>query len=429
MLTRPGYKMTEIGEIPEDWNMKKLGGSVSLKNGINFDKGAKGDIGISVIDVLNMYGESIYVDTSHLYKINRTIGSEYLLKKGDILIVRSSLKKEGVGWTSLSPGASFPLTFVAFIIRARITDSKISPEFMVYFLRSNASRRYLEANAGQVAITNISQDVIRGLAFPLIPKQEQQKIAEILTTADRKIELIDKEIVATEKLKKGLMQTLLTRGIGHTRFKMTEIGEIPEDWHVNSLSELVSDLIGGGTPSTSVSSFWNGDIPWTRGAALTNHYLNKGERYITRKGFDKSAAKMIPAGNVLLATRVSVGNASINTVDMAISQDVTGLVLRRDLIVNDYLYWNCKKLSSQIQRMVQGSTIKGILKSDLSRMKLAIPSLIEQEKIAKIISTVDNKLVILRSKREKSELLRTGLMQGLLTGQVRVKIGPSKGEN
>lgn len=79
--------------------------------------------------------------------------------------------------------------------------------------------------------------------------------------------------------------------------------------------------------------------------------------------------------------------------------------------------------------MVQGSTIKGILKSDLSRMKLAIPSLIEQEKIAKIISTVDNKLVILRSKREKSELLRTGLMQGLLTGQVRVKIGPSKGEN
>lgn len=204
------FKMTEIGEMPDEWEIKRLGEFVSLKNGLNFGKEAKGDSGTAVIDVLNMFGENIYAVTAGLYKINNTMDSDYLLQKGDILFVRSSLKKEGIGWASLTPNVAYPISFVGFIIRARVTDDKINPEFLTYFLRGDYSRRYLESHAGQVAITNISQETIQGILFPFISKSEQLRIVEILHTVDTKIEILKITKKKMELIKRRLMQELLT---------------------------------------------------------------------------------------------------------------------------------------------------------------------------------------------------------------------------
>ena len=205
------------------------------------------------------------------------------------------------------------------------------------------------------------------------------------------------------------------------KFKMTEIGEIPEDSDLTFISGLVSDLIGGGTPSTTEAIFWNGDIPWTRGASLNNHYLERGELFITKEGLKHSSTNLIPAGNILMATRVSVGNVSVNKIELAISQDVTALILKKELIFNDYLYWYLKRLTNQIQQRSQGSTIKGILKADLSKVLIPLPSLSEQQKIAEILSDADKEIEALEQKRDKYKLLKTGMMQQLLTGRIRVK--------
>ena len=132
------------------------------------------------------------------------------LRKGDILFVRSSLKREGTGWASLFNGWNEPVTFCGFIIRARLKNKKIFPEFLTYFLRSDFARRGLVASSGQVAITNITQDVLKILRFPLPPFDEQKRIAKILSIVDRKIEIERKEKEKLERIKQGLMDLLLT---------------------------------------------------------------------------------------------------------------------------------------------------------------------------------------------------------------------------
>ena len=136
--------------------------------------------------------------------------SEYLLKKGDILFVRSSLKREGAGWVSLFTGYIEPITFCGFIIRARLKIQNASPEFLVYFLRSDIARKRLIAGSGQVAVTNITQERIKLLSIPLPPLPEQKKIAEILSTVNKRLELLRNKKEKLTRIKKGLMNDLLT---------------------------------------------------------------------------------------------------------------------------------------------------------------------------------------------------------------------------
>ena len=99
---------------------------------------------------------------------------------------------------------------------------------------------------------------------------EQKKIADILSTVDKKIAFVEENINATEELKKALMQKLLTEGIGHTEFKDSELGKIPKSWRIVKLEEVCSKIVGGGTPSKNESTYWeNGTIPWVTPSEFT----------------------------------------------------------------------------------------------------------------------------------------------------------------
>lgn len=206
------FKDSELGRIPKEWDVVKLGDTSEFKNGINFTKEQKGEgnKGTLTIDVLNMYGTSIYLNLSKLYRVDIELKEDYFLKSGDILFVRSSLKREGVGWASLFGGWNEPVTFAGFIIRARLKNSDIIPEFLTYFLRSDIARSELVSSSGQVAITNISQDQLRLLKFPLPSMKEQEKIVNTLSVIDKKLDLERKEKSRLESAKEALMDLLLT---------------------------------------------------------------------------------------------------------------------------------------------------------------------------------------------------------------------------
>lgn len=206
------FKRTEIGEIPEEWEVVKLGQVSDLKNGINFKKEQKGEKGILTIDVLNMYSTSIFINPIDLYRVDLDLISkeDYILKEGDILFVRSSVKREGVGWACLFKSINEKVTFCGFIIRARLIGAKISPEFLTYFLRSDRVRGRLISGAGQVAITNISQNTLQDLNIVIPSHSEQKEIVGILSSIDEQIEKESNHKEQLETLKKGLMQVLLT---------------------------------------------------------------------------------------------------------------------------------------------------------------------------------------------------------------------------
>jgi type I restriction enzyme S subunit len=208
----------ELGcTIPKDWEVAKLGGFAEFKNGVNFGKEQRGSEGMLTVDVLNMYGESIYLDLKDLYRVKIAENHDYVLEKGDILFVRSSLKREGAGWASLFDGWNELVTFCGFIIRAKLQRKDILPEFLTYFLRSELARNKLVAGSGQVAITNITQETLRIFRFPLPSLQEQEKIVEMLSTVDKKLGLERREKSKLERVKRGLMDLLLT---GKVRVKV-----------------------------------------------------------------------------------------------------------------------------------------------------------------------------------------------------------------
>ena len=269
----------------------------------------------------------------------------------------------------------------------------------------------------------ITKNELKRLAIPIPPLSEQQKIAEILRTVDEAIQKVDETIEKTKRLKQGLMNELLTKGIGHKEFKDSEIGRIPKEWRVIKLDDLSLNLIGGGTPSTSNPAFWDGTIPWMTSAYINRRLVTKGQRNITEEGLKNSATNLIPKENLLITTRVGIGKVAINVIDMAISQDLTGIIVDKTKSTPDFLYWFFISIENKLKGLAQGSTIKGILREELGRLKVTLPSLSEQQKIAEILTTVDLKIEIEEKRRERLERIKKGLMEELLTGKKRVSVG------
>ncbi len=205
----------EIVLKQKNWKKMKLGEIATFKNGINFSKDQKGEDGIPTLDVLNMFTPSIFVDTQNLYRIRVDNGNykDYLLEQGDILFVRSSVKKEGVGWAALYNRPKEQVLFCGFIIRARFIDDSVAPEFLTHFLRSGMMRQKIIASSGQSAITNISQSSLQNLEVTIPSVTEQNNIVDIMTSFDNKL---SSEVAAMNNLKilkKGLMQAIFSRKV------------------------------------------------------------------------------------------------------------------------------------------------------------------------------------------------------------------------
>ena len=188
----------------EETNLEQIG---EFKNGINFSPEKKGN-GYLTVDVLNMYGLGIETKLDSLYRID-VDAKDYLLQEDDILFVRSSMKREGVGWVSLFKNYKEPVLFCGFLIRLRIRSFQLTnPLFLAYFLRSEIGREKIISLSGTAAITNISQDSLKQIPVPVTNILEQKKIADCLSSLDGLITAQAKKIEALKEHKKGLMQGL-----------------------------------------------------------------------------------------------------------------------------------------------------------------------------------------------------------------------------
>lgn len=197
--------------------------------------------------------------------------------------------------------------------------------------------------------------------------------------------------------------------------KGSAVVQMPTTWEVVRLSEISFDFIGGGTPSTSNDDYWNGDIPWMTSAHIGGREITTGQRYITKEGLSSSASNLVPKDNLLVSTRVGIGKSAINRLDIAISQDLTGVVIDKGKVIPDYLYWFLSVNERKLKSLAQGSTIKGILREALGKLEVLLPPLPEQQKIAEILSTVDEAIGKVDKAIGKTMKLMRGLMHGLLT--------------
>ncbi|HEU4710218.1 MAG TPA: restriction endonuclease subunit S [Pyrinomonadaceae bacterium] len=212
---------------------------------------------------------------------------------------------------------------------------------------------------------------------------------------------------------------------------MTE-KQLPNFWKRTTLGEIARSFSSGGTPSTKNESFWKGSIPWITSKWIDARlYLDSGEKFISYEALRQSATAVVPKGNLIFATRVGVGKVAINNLDLAINQDLTGILLDGENETEFIAYQlRSREIQSKIDSQKRGATIQGITRDNLKSLELTIPPRQEQRKIAFLLRSVhyaieqQEKMTILTSELRKA-LIHQLLTRGLRNeSQKQAEFGP-----
>jgi len=310
----------------------------------------------------------------------------------------------------------------------KINDSKANNLFIwhnIYFYRNELVKISQGSTFEAVGYKELNNFLI-----PLPPLPEQQKIAEILETVDNVIEKTDRIIEKYKRIKQGLMQDLLTKGIDESgnirsekthKFKDSTLGRIPDEWAVVRLGE-VGEIVSGSTPSTYNYEYWNGKIVWITPNDLSNIegiFIEDSSRKITQKGLKSCSAKIISADSVVVSSRAPIGYVKVSKVPFATNQGCKSIEYNGKFSPVFLAFL----LSNKVQNMINlgsGTTFQEITKSNLANIPIPLPPLPEQQRIAEILSQIDETIEKEEQYKEKLERIKQGLMEDLLTGKVRV---------
>ncbi len=417
---KKGYKFVDVGfgnfeEIPEEWRYEELKDKILILSGFSFkSEFFDNKHGIPLIRIRDLSHKS----TKIFY--NGEYSEDFLVNEGDLLIGMDGEFKPHIwkGEKSLLNQRVCKVTTKDFV--------KLNQKLLYYAIKKGLNY-YENVNIG-TTVGHLSKFDIEKIKIGL-PKNilEQQKIASILTNVDNTLEKTNQLIQKTILLKKGLMQKLLAKGIGHTEFKKTEIGEIPKEWDVVALEKL-GTWNGGGTPSKSNQTFWtNGNIPWITPKDMKTNMIYDSIDKITPEAIKKSTGKIIKSNSILFVVRSGILQRmlpiAITKVDVVINQDLKALTVQKE-INSSYIFHTVQSLSENIRHSCSkvGTTVESIVVPLLLKYSVPLPPLSEQKQIASIISNVDSQITKEKLQKSNLELLKKGLMQKLLTGQIRFKV-------
>lgn len=161
--------------------------------------------------------------------------------------------------------------------------------------------------------------------------------------------------------------------------------KVDPKWPRAKLGEVCTSILSGGTPSTQITEYWEGNIPWITSADIISLKEVKPRKFITEEAIRASATNLIPANNVIVVTRVGLGKLLVNGIDLCISQDSQGLLVNRHIVDPTYLGYILSEMVLQFKTASRGSTIQGVTKSQVIELEFPLPSLtIQRQIVAKI---------------------------------------------
>lgn len=421
---KEGYKMTELGEIPNCWRLNRLCDITEInpkKEVIEDDK----DVSFIAMEDVSNQGAIIKRNVRKYGEVKKGYTA---FKNNDVLLAKITPcfenGKKAIA-TQLINEIGFGSTEF-HVLRAQKTE--IIPSYIYYTISTNSFIQQAMSNmTGSAGQRRVPTGFLKEYIIATPPLKEQQKISLILYSVDEKIENIDNLIERTKELKKGLMQKLLTKGIGHDRFKRTEIGRIPENWKVDKIKDL-SFFCSNGFVGTA-SPFYTDDNEGTPYLMSNNVRANKiDERNVVR--IRKEFKQQYPRSTIFEGDMLTVQSGHIGT-SCIVPQcynntNCHALIITRfnkaeivPLFISYYI--NSTFGLSRLSKIFVGTTIKHVNVKDLIQFYVPVPPLSEQKQIALILSSVDEKIDQYEAKKEKLQQLKKGLMQSLLRGHIRVQ--------
>ena len=345
-------------------------------------------------------------------------GSKYAVQSNDVIMIRYGEAGRVVrGYEGVIANNLFKIT---------PNNDCIDKDFLYYSLTSDTMYKKIANTTQTTGMPAVNFKNLYGLEISLPQLKEQKKIAEILSSVDAAIEKTEQVIAKTEEVKKGLMQQLLTKGIGHTEFKQTEIGEIPVDWKVEILGDIstITRLAGA-----EYTDYWNpiedGNIIALRGYNIgRNKLILDNVEKISDDLSNKLYRSKLFIDDIVFPCVGTIGKAAVIYEDnkFHINQNIAKITPNPN-IKSEYLvrYLMSDNIRSEILKYNTSTSQPNVLVGNLRKFKIIVPSVDEQQMIASILNNYDKKIDIEFKKLEVLKDLKRGLMQQLLTGKTRVK--------
>ena len=280
-------------------------------------------------------------------------------------------------------------------------------KFVYYFLEKLKINKLWTRLSQGSTFEAISGNDIKNINVTLPSKKEQTKIGDFFSKLDRQIELEEEKLKLLEQQKRGYMQKIFSREL---RFKDENGNDYP-DWKLKKLSNI-ADIIGGGTPSTKKSEYWDGDINWFSPVEIGDkEFVSTSQRRITEKGLEKSSAKMLPIGTVLFTSRAGIGKTAILSKEATTNQGFQSIVPKENDLDSYFLYSMTSILKRDAEKVGAGSTFSEVSRKQMEQIKLLIPILKEQKQIGRLFQIINRKINKQIHKIELLKQRKKGLLQ------------------
>lgn len=408
LMKKNGFKQTEAGLIPEDWEVVELGDIGEFKNGINKSKEDFG-FGFPFVNLMDVFGKPkiLGIEKFDLINSNKYERNLYNLVEGDVLFIRSSVKPAGVGLTSVIKNELVNTVFSGFLIRFR-EKIGLNIEYKKHCFFNERFRNELISNSSVSANTNINQDALKKLKLIVPPLIEQKAIATALSDVDEMISNLDKLITKKKAIKQGAMQKLL---------------KPKENWQTKTTKDLC-DKLWIGLVTTMTSNYVKYGVPLVRNSDIKENRFRTDLINLEQEFANTHKSRAFQVDDVITVHTGDVGTSAVvpQWLNGAHGFATINSRLKRNIISPWYYsyYLNSPLLKNQLNEVITGDGRSNLNLYDFVNLKVSFPSLEEQNLIVNILFDIDKEIENLDAKKNKYLNIKQGMMQELLTGKTRL---------
>ena len=432
MEVKPGYKQTEVGVIPEEWEVKTFEKLFNFSGGYSASRDQLSSEGHCYLHYGDIHGATkttvdVRADYQNIPKLNmplKRVASKSLLEDGDVVFVDASEDDEGTSRHIVVVNKeNKPFISGLHTIVAKCKTDELVHEYRRYCFQTAAIRQQFLFYAVGTKVSGISKTNIAKLKLPVPTLPEQRAIAEALSDVDGLLGGLDRLIAKKRDLKQAAMQQLLT---GQTR-----LPGFHGEWEVKTLYELAErkkEFFDDGDWIESEHITTEGIRLIQTGNIGVGSFVEKDDKkYITEASFSSLRCKQLKQGDLLVCRLADPAGRACVLGDIGEERIVTSVdvtIFRPPSELADRLFLSQVFSTSDWFRAVSdrsgGTTHKRISRGALGRLSIKLPPLPEQTAIASVLTEMDGELAALERRRDKTRALKQAMMQELLTGKTRL---------
>ena len=389
----------------DEWEERKLGELASFSKGNGYTKNDLVEFGEPII----LYGRLYTKYETVIEKVDTFVNKKdkSIISEGsEVIVPASGESSEDISRASVVGKSGLILGGDLNIIKP---VNYIDSIFLALTISNGSQQKEMSKRAQGKSVVHLHNSDLKQVNL-LYPKlEEQQKIGSFFKQLDITIALHQRKLDLLKEQKKGFLQKMFPKN--GAKVPELRFAGFADDWEERKLGEL-SNIVGGGTPSTSNSEYWDGDIDWYAPAEIgEQRYVSKSKKTITELGLKKSSARILPVGTVLFTSRAGIGNTAILGKEATTNQGFQSIVPNPNKLDSYFIYSRTNELKRYGEVTGAGSTFVEVSGKQMSKMSIMVPELSEQKKIGSFFEQLDNTIALHQRKLDLLKEQKKGFLQ------------------